>query len=260
MINKKIFKDIGFLDWAIFISLIIMALMIFLPQIIWEEEDYYKSIRREKMDIISKSEEFYYQLMGEYTLDTEELFSLVESATDSVIADSLFIGNQTIFLNNKTYNVNIEPGFHIEVDTTFSSLEILKYDVVDTIYTISMYNKETNLLDTMLVNSRSMRRYEKSEEFNKVIDYETQDRVEKQSNYLRRKFHLDNSLVYCPISGSNLDKKFLLSIERNNNNESVFKITSPLTKDDKEMRYGIFKYNPGKEEYILGGVKSWAEK
>mgnify|MGYP000669245778 CR=1 FL=1 len=30
--------------------------------------------------------------------------------------------------------------------------------------------------------------------------------------------------------------------------------------DDKELRYGIFSYNPGKEEYISGGVKSWAEK
>ena len=260
MINKKIFKDIGFLDWSIFISIIIMALMIFLPQLVWEEEDYYKSLRREKMDIISKSEDFYYQLMGEYTLNTKELFSLVESATDSVIADSLFVGKQTIYLNNKTYNVNIESGFHMEVDTTFSSLEILKYDVVDTIYTISMNNKETNLLDTMLVNSRSMKRYQLSEEFNEIINYETEDRIEKKSNYLRRKFHLDNSLIYCPISEDNLDKKFLLSIEKDKNNESVFKITSPLTNDDKEIRYGIFRFNPGKEESILGGVKSWAEK
>ena len=43
-------------------------------------------------------------------------------------------------------------------------------------------------------------------------------------------------------------------------NDKVFKITSPLSDDDKELRYGIFRYNPGKEEYILGGVKSWAEK
>lgn len=260
MINKKILKDIGFLDWCIFVSFIIMSLMIFLPQIIWEEEDHYKNIRREKMDIISKAEDFYYQLIGEYTLDTSELFTLVESATDSVIADSLFTGRQIINLNNKVYNVNIEPGFHVEVDTTFSSLEILKYDVVDTIYTISMINLETNLLDTMLVNSRSFRRYESNENFQEVINYSTEDRVEKQSNYLRRKFHLNNTLMNCPISESNQNKKFLISIEIDKNNDSVFKIASPLSSNDKEMRYGIFRYNPGKEEYILGGVKSWAEK
>tara|TARA_Y100000590_G_C15736887_1_gene1018835 strand:- start:670 stop:1452 length:783 start_codon:yes stop_codon:yes gene_type:complete len=260
VINKKILKDIGFLDWAIFISIVIMSLMIFLPQIIWEEEDFYKNIRRDKMYIISKAEDFYYQLTGEYTLNTNELFTLVEAATDSVIADSLFLGKQTINLNNKIYNVTVEPGFHIEVDTTFSSLEIIRYDVVDTIYTISMLNQETNLLDTMLVNSRSMRRYKQNELFREIINYTMEDRVEKKSNYLRRKFHLSNDLIYCPISEYNLEKKFVLSIEKDKNNDSVFKITSPLTKEDKELRYGIFSFNPGKEESILGGVKSWAEK
>ena len=260
MINKNIFKDIGFLDWSIFVSIIITSLMIFLPQKVWEEEDKYREIRREKMHIISKAEDFYYQLMGKYTLDANELFTLVESATDSVIADSLFIGKQIINLNNKIYNVNIEPGFHTEVDTTFSSLEILKYNIVDTIYTVSMINQETNLLDTMLVNSRSMKRYQQSDLFQEVINYEMEDRIEKKSNYLRRKFHLDKSLVYCPISKNNLAKTFILSIEKDKNNDSVFKIASPLNKEDKELRYGIFSYNPGKEESILGGVKSWAEK
>ena len=96
---KENMKNIGVLDWAIFMSIIIMALMIFLPQKIWEEEDKYRSNRREKMEIISNAEDFYYQLMGEYTLETNELFRLVESAMDSLIADSLFTGKQKIILN-----------------------------------------------------------------------------------------------------------------------------------------------------------------
>ena len=140
MINKKIFKDIGFLDWSIFISIIIMALMIFLPQIVWEEEDYYKSLRREKMNIISKSEDFYYQLMGEYTLNTKELFSLVESATDSVIADSLFVGDKMIDLDDGSYEVNLERGFEIRVDTTFSVPTELYVSYADTVYSVGMKN------------------------------------------------------------------------------------------------------------------------
>lgn len=253
-------KKIGILDWAIFISILIMALMIFIPQFIWQEEDGFKSIRRERMDIISKAEDFYFELTGEYTLDTDELFSLVESATDSLIADSLFTGNQTIYLNNKMYNVNLDSDFHIIVDTTFSSIEVLKYEVTDTVYTISMLNSETNFLDTILVNSRLFNRYKSDEKFNEIIAFESIDRLEKQSNYLRRRFHLNDDLIYCPISESNKSKKFILNIEKNKDNDSVFKITSPLTKQDKELRYGIFRYNPGSEEYILGGVKSWAEK
>ena len=179
---------------------------------------------------------------------------------DSLIADSLFIGNQNIYLNDKKYDVNVEPDFHTAVDTTFSSLEIIRYDIIDTIYTVSVINQETNLLDTLLVNTRSLKRYQKSDFFKEVINYETDSRSEKQSNYLRRKFHLNNELIYCPISNDNMDKKFILSIENDKNDDKIFKITSPLSDDDKELRYGIFRYNPGKEEYILGGVKSWAEK
>ena len=127
LLNKKKLKNIGILDWAIFVSIIIMGLMIYLPQNVWEEEDKYKKIRRGKMEIISNAEDFFYELTGKYTIDTNELFSLVESAMDSLIADSLFVGKQNIYLNNKNYDVNVEPGFHIEVDTTFSSLEIIKY-------------------------------------------------------------------------------------------------------------------------------------
>jgi hypothetical protein len=258
--NRDKLKDVGVLDWAIFISIIIMGLMIYLPQNIWEEEDKFKNIRREKMNIISNAQDFYYELTGKYTLDTNELFSLVESAMDSLIADSLFVGKQNIFLNNKKYEVNLEQGFHTAVDTTFSSLEIIKYDVVDTIYTISTVNSETNLLDTLLVNSRSLKRYKDSSSFEEIISSLMENRSEKQSNYLRRKFHLNSDLIYCPISDNNKDKKFILSIEKDKNNDQLFKITSPLSDYDKEIRYGIFRYNPGKEEYILGGVKSWAEK
>jgi hypothetical protein len=260
VLNENKLKKIGILDWLIFLSIIIMALMIYLPQNIWEEESEYKKLRREKMEIISNAEEFFYELTGKYTLDTDELFFLVESAMDSLIADSLFIGSQTIELDDKIYNVNIEQGFHVAVDTTFSSLEIIKYAVMDTIFTISTINKETNLLDTMLVNSRSFNKYKKDDSFKEVISYETENRTEKSSNYLRRKFHLSNELTLCPISKNNMNTKFILSIEKDKNNESIFKITSPVSDDHSELRYGIFTYNPGKEESISGGMKSWAEK
>ena len=64
MSQKNKDKKIGILDWAIFVSIIVMALMIFIPQFIWEEEDDFKSIRRDRMDIISKAEDFYFDLMG----------------------------------------------------------------------------------------------------------------------------------------------------------------------------------------------------
>ena len=76
MLKNKL-KDIGVLDWCIFISIIIMGLMIYLPQNIWQEEDKYKKLRREKMEIISNAEDFFYELTGKYSLDTQESYSLL---------------------------------------------------------------------------------------------------------------------------------------------------------------------------------------
>ena len=97
--NKKYDKKISILDWFIVGSIIVMFLMVYIPQNIWSEENHYKKERRNRMKIISQAEEFYYELTGTYTLDFEELFLLVESAMDSLLADSLFYGEQIINMN-----------------------------------------------------------------------------------------------------------------------------------------------------------------
>ena len=76
---------------------------------------------------------------------------------------------------------------------------------------------------------------------------------------MRRKFHLESDFIYCPISKNNFDKKkFILNVDNSNPSTPVFSIESPLGTDDNELRYGIFRYRPGKKESIVGGVKSWA--
>ncbi len=258
MKDTGLFKKIGILDWLIFFSILIMFIMVYVPQKIWAEEEEYKQKRREKMQIISQAEEFYYELTGEYSTDYRKVFSLVEAAMDSLIADSLFVGNKKIFLNNKEYDVNLEKGYEMIVDTTFSYSENIKKIVKDTIYTIGMNNPQTNQLDTIVVNSTSISNYQNDSLFSEVYNIEYKDRIENEINYLRRKFHLTDDLIYCPISKSNKNKKFILKIEKNPLGESVFNISSPITPDDKERRYMIFSYSPGSEESIIGGQKSWA--
>jgi len=236
-----------------------MFLMVYIPQSIWSEENYYKKERRSRMKIISQAEEFYYELTGTYTLDFEELFLLVESAMDSLLADSLFYGEQKIKLENKTYDVNLDKDFYVRVDTTFSEGEKINKTVVDTTYFIGVKNEETNMVDTFAINSNNLLKYKKSPLFVEIYTAKFKDRKETVTNYLRKKFHLDRELMYCPISKNNLAKIFKLSINELENNDLSFSITSPLTKDDKEWRYGIFTYNPGKKESIIDGIKSWAE-
>ena len=56
-----------------------------------------------------------------------------------------------------------------------------------------------------------------------------------------------------------MSKKFIIEISNDKKNPSCT-ILSPISEEDKEWRYGIFRYNPGKQETIKNGVKSWAGK
>ena len=130
--------------------------MVYVPQNIWAEEEKHKNNRRKKMEIISDAEDFYFELTGKYTTNVKELFLLVESAMDSLIADSTFIGKQKININNLTYDIILQKDFHIRVDTTFSYSENISAVVIDTTYTIGVKNEETSIIDTFAINSKHL--------------------------------------------------------------------------------------------------------
>ena len=292
--KNKYDKRIGVLDWLIFFSIIVLVLMVYIPLNVWSEENQYKDMRRSRMKHIASAEEFFYEMTGNYTTDVSELFTLVEAAMDSLISDSTFVGKQKINLGEKTYDVMMDETFHIRVDTTYSTAEVIKTTEIDTLYRIGVKNEDNlSLIDTIWVNSKNFNDYQNNpnyvgqyvthyqnpdglsieiNEFNKnkseyiEANYNPQtvkyvERVNKYRNFLRRKFHLDKEFIYCPISKNNFDKKkFILNIDESNPSAPVFSIESPLTSDDNELRYGIFRYRPGKKESIISGVKSWAEK
>ena len=291
--DNKYDKQIGILDWLIFLSIICLIIMVYMPLNVWSEENHYKKVRRDRMKNIASAEEFFYELTGKYTTDVNELFPLVESAMDSLIADSTFIGKQMISLDGKTYEVMLDESFHIRVDTTYSTAEILKSIEIDTLFRIGVKNEENpSLIDTIWSNSINFKTYKNNpnfvdtyithyennsgdiieiEEFLENQDQYTPDnfpsprkvkyieRVNKTRNFLRRKFHLNSNFIYCPISKNNFDKKkFILNVDESNPSTPVFTIESPLSSEDNELRYGIFRYRPGKKESIVSGVKSWA--
>ena len=292
--NNKYDKKIGALDWLIFFSIIILVLMVYLPLNVWEEENHYKEMRRSRMKNIASAEEFFYEMTGRYTTDINELFPLVEAAMDSLIADSTFTGKQVINLQDKTYEVMMDETFHIRVDTTYSVAEVIKTIEIDTLFRIGVKNEDNlSLIDTIWANSTNLQDYRDNPNFVEeyITHYENDlgnmveieefskdenkylsenylprkikyvERVNKNRNFLRRKFHLDSEFIYCPISKNNINKKkFILSIDDSKPSAPVFTIESPVNSDDNELRYGIFRYRPGKKESIVAGVKSWAGK
>ncbi len=256
--EEKYSKQITILDWVIVLSTFVLLIMVYIPQVIWEEEDEYRTESRRRMSIISDAEEFYYELTGSYTLDGIELFTLVESAMDSLQADSLFTGDQVIHLPKKSYNVNVETGFDIRVDTTFSVAENLKRVSLDTIYTVGMKNPESGGIDTLFVNAMNMNMFKQDSLFYDIFASDTASRSEIYTDYLRQKFHLTQELLTCPVSSKIMGEPYIFSIDDSDPEAPIFTVSSPVSEDYSEPRFGIFKFYSGKHGQIVGGEQSWA--
>ena len=257
MLDKKYERKISLLDWGIILSALLLLLTVYLPQSIWKEEEKFKKEGRKRMSDIANAEDFYFEMTGEYTLDGDHLFELVEAAMDSLIADSLFTGEQIIKLEENTYPVTLDRGFELRVDTTFSDPTNLYNSYKDTIYCVGLRNLESGETDTLFVNVKDLSAYQSDENFQRIFNMDVVIRSEVRTDYLRKKYHLDNSFLICPVT----QDPYIFKID-STNDEAVFQVTSPLhilDKPYKESRFGIFTFEAGDHGYIRGGQTSWAK-
>ncbi len=257
MQNQNYERKISILDWGIIISALLLLLTVYLPQSIWLEEEQYKKEGRKRMSDIANAEDFYFEMTGKYTLDGKHLFELVEAAMDSLIADSLFTGKKIIKLGEKTYPVTLERGFEIRVDTTFSDPTELYFSYEDTVYCVGLRNLESGGTDTLFVNVRDLSIYQADENFQQIFSLDVVTRSEIRTDYLRKKYHLDNRLLTCPVTR----EPYIFEIDTTDDG-AIFQVTSPLHRLDKpykESRFGVFTFEAGDHGYIRDAQTSWAE-
>lgn len=291
--NKiKFTTRIAVLDWLFVFAIIILLLIVYIPNQIWIQEKFDRDESRFRMRTISNASEFYKEITGNYTINGPQMFELVEAAIDSAFADSLFVGEQQIILNDKIFNVSINKGFDYRADTTFSIAEQIRKTIVDTLYWTLEYSDSTKtLLDTNYVNSSDMKKRMNlyrfnpantsllserdstitEEEYDDLLSFEQKrfyrvvkdtipgkieisEREEVKNNYLRKKFHLNTDLLTCPLS----KKDYILALEQQNSGENIFIVKSPVDESNIETQYYFFEYNPGDHGYIRSGVQSWA--
>tara|TARA_Y100000766_G_scaffold108903_1_gene93153 strand:- start:1183 stop:2088 length:906 start_codon:yes stop_codon:yes gene_type:complete len=291
--NKiKFTTRIAVLDWLFVFAIIILLLIVYIPNQIWIQEKFDRDESRFRMRTISNASEFYKEITGNYTINGPQMFELVEAAIDSAFADSLFVGEQQIILNDKIFNVSINKGFDYRADTTFSIAEQIRKTIVDTLYWTLEYSDSTKtLLDTNYVNSSDIKKRMNlyrfnpantsllserdstitGEEYDDLLSFEQKrfyrvvkdtipgkieisEREEVKNNYLRKKFHLNTDLLTCPLS----KKDYILALEQQNSGENIFIVKSPVNESNIETQYYFFEYNPGDHGYIRSGVQSWA--
>ena len=209
------------------------------------------------MSSIANAEEFYFEMTGTYTPNGDHLFEMVEAAMDSLIADSLFTGDQIISLDGQTYPVTMERGFETRVDTTFSQGTEIYFSYEDTIYTVGLNNPDSGGIDTLFVNVKDLARFKADEHFREIYSTDIITRSEIRTDYLRWKYHLSTSMLYCPLTNN----PFIFEID-STDEEVVFSVISPLHVLEEpytESRFGVFTFEAGDHGYIKGTQKSWAE-
>ena len=285
MSDNNIKTRVAILDWAFLFSILILLLIVYIPNYIWSLEKQDRDESRFRMKAIANAAEFYKELTGNYTDDMDKMFLLVQSARDSIHADSLFIGAQQIVINNNHYDVKLETDFNQRADTTFTIAVPEKKIVIDTIHVILEYSnftktkKDTNyVVGARYLKSRketyrnkndneiSKAKFEEKDkeaqanyynvfykELSDSVKYRKREIIE--NNYKKKRFALTSNLLSCPLT----NKKYILEVRYDEVMGETFSVTSPVTKADSRRMYLFFKYDPGNHGYINGGVSSWVE-
>ena len=247
-------RKIGILDWGLTLSFIILGLAIYIPGSIHNEESYYRNESRHRMEVIYSAEELFYELTGNYTLDGEELFKVVQQARDSIMGDSLFYGEKTINIDGVQRLFNIPRDLQIIVDTTFSKEQILKKEVTDLVYSVGIQNEDLGIIDTIYVNSHNIETIRSNENYVGEYSVDTTSHIEVFSDYKRKGFRLDFNLLKCPL----IKENYKIQIDNSDIENPILTVISPIPSNYSEPRFFyLYKFKADDHGMITGGLKSW---
>ncbi len=123
--KKRQFRS-DLLELFIVLSFIFMIITIYVPKAIWEEEHDAESLSRFNMENVFDVESFYSILTDSFNTDGLWTMQLINAVRDSIMADSTYLGERTLSVNDMLVSVDIPTGFDVDYDTTFGFPKIAK--------------------------------------------------------------------------------------------------------------------------------------
>ena len=236
------------LEIAIILALFFLIVVIYVPVAIWEEETYYEKESRYRMQNAFDIESFYSRLTGEYNPNFLEALSVVNAARDSTIADSLYIGEQSIVLEGKEFFVDVDESFGFEYDTTFGIKSFRKDTVQDTTLQVVMFSEDLGRNDTSFIRKKDLGSYQSNDNFVGITREEPMERVEAIEYY--KTYIPDSTTYYCPLTSDN----YVMEIS---DDGSELMISSPIQDPVVESYYLLFSFRAMNHGVIKGGRRSW---
>ena len=244
--KKKLFSDL--LELGIVFAFLFLVLCIYVPRAIWDEEESFEQVSHFYMQNMYDVQNFYKTLAGDYNPNGLWAVKVVNSVRDSITGDSTYLGNQSITLDNKTFDVNVPRGYDIEFDTTFGFPMSRRDTIIDTIATIIMFSEDLSRNDTSYVQKKMLSKFLADTNFIDVLEEVPSERVEVINYY--DTFFPDSSMYFCPISS----KPYLISVKDEGN---AVRVDSPIEEVISRRRYVLFSFKAENHGFINDGSRSW---
>ena len=246
--NQNKLSDL--LELAMVLAFLFLIIVIYVPVSVWAEEREFEKRSRFNMQNIYDIEMFYEQLTGSYSPNFFEAMNVVNSARDSLLGDSLYVGEQNLILFGRQYNVDINETFGFNYDTTFGFKSYRRDTILDTTVQIIMYSQELGRNDTSFTQKRYLNNYMEDPNFIEKLKDEPLKRVELIEYY--KTYIPDSSTYGCPLT----DKSYMISIDNEN---KKLKVVSPINRENpyKDPRFLIFSLKSNGHGEINDGNRSW---
>ena len=246
--NQNKLSDL--LELAMVLAFLFLIIVIYVPVSVWAEEREFEKRSRFNMQNIYDIEMFYEQLTGSYSPNFFEAMNVVNSARDSLLGDSLYVGEQSLILFGRQYNVDINETFGFNYDTTFGFKSYRRDTIFDTTVQIIMYSQELGRNDTSFTQKRHLNNYMEDPNFIEKLKDEPLKRVELIEYY--KTYIPDSSTYGCPLT----DKSYMISIDNEN---KKLKVVSPINRENpyKDPRFLIFSLKSNGHGEINDGNRSW---
>jgi len=238
------------LELVTVLAFFFLIFVIYAPVSIWAEEREFEKRSRFNMKNIYDVEMFYEQLTGSYSSNYYEAMNVVNSARDSLLGDSLYVGEQSLTLFGREYNIDINESFGFNYDTTFGFKSYRRDTILDTTIQIIMFSQELSRNDTSFTQKKYLKTYMNDPNFIEIIDQEPLERVELIEYY--KTFIPDSNTFSCPLTG----KSYIINVDNKN---KKLKVVSPITRQSpyKDQRFLIFSLKSNGHGEINDGNRSW---
>jgi hypothetical protein len=238
------------IKWIVVILFVLMLFVIYIPNNIWAKEKQIRKLAHWKMTQLWDAQRMYHALTNSYNDDLRATLRFVSQVRDSILADSMYTGEQYINFQNNRIKIKIPNFWDYEYDTTFAFPYEATDTTYETIYTAAVPNPQTGLKDTIYLNKRrDTYVYKDSLWEGQILDTALDIRVEKVEKYKR--FNLVDSLLICPLT------KEEYYTERTKDNK--IRIVSPTRGGVRFPVYHFWTFEDTGHGYIEDGEKSWAK-